>query len=404
MLRRNKKITEAAEAFITALMAEGEEPNQEAIQTALEQFGNVLSDDIMEALTTQREDTAALAGRNQHVLTAEERKYYEALIQAGLSENPQQALTSLVPNGMPMTILEDVYREVQDTHPLLQAVNYINVGYLTRWILPNSAADTAVWGPINATITKQIDEAFTTIEITQNKLSAFSEIEKDMLQLGPAFLDNYVRMFLVESISIGLEKGIITGTGKNEPIGLDCVIGNNVTIGNNGYSKKTPVTLNGFDPETYGAVLKSAFAKTELGNERNFNKVVLVCSQEDYLEKIMPASTVLTANGNYVSDVFSFPTEVIKSNYVPKRYGSDSADHHYAILFVPGEYDVLVGAGKTGAIEFSDEFKFLEDKRVLKTKIFATGKAKDATSAIVVKLDDMEPAYIYVKDMATVSA
>lgn len=182
MLRKNKKITEAAEAFITAMMAEGDAPDQEAIQTALEQFGNVLSDDIIETLTTQREDTAALAGRNQHVLTAEERKYYEALIQAGLSENPQQALTSLIPNGMPMTILEDVYREVQDSHPLLQAVNYINVGYLTRWILPNSAADTAVWGPINAEITKQIDAAFTTIEITQSKLSAFSEIEKDMLQ------------------------------------------------------------------------------------------------------------------------------------------------------------------------------------------------------------------------------
>ena len=402
MLRRNKKITEAAEAFIAALMAEGEEPNQEAIQTALEQFGNVLSDDIIEALTTQREDTAALAGRNQHVLTAEERRYYEALIQAGFSENPQQALTSLIPNGMPMTILEDVYREVQDSHPLLQAVNYINVGYLTRWILPNNAADTAVWGPINSEITKQIDAAFTTLEITQNKLSAFSEIEKDMLQLGPAFLDNYVRMFLVESISIGLEKAIITGTGKNEPVGLDCVIGNNVNIGADGYSKKTPVALNGFDPETYGAVLEAAFAKTELGNERNFNKVILVCSQEDYLTKVMPASTVLTANGNYVSDVFSFPTEVIKSNYVPKKYGA--AEGHYGILFIPGEYDVLVGAGKTGAIEFSDEFKFLEDKRVLKTKIFAAGRAKDATSAIVVKLDDMEPAYIYVKDMATPTA
>ena len=401
MFKQNKKISEAAEAFVTALMEEGEAPDQEAIQTAMEQFGSTLADDIVEAMTTQREDTAALAGRNQHVLTAEERKYYEALIQAGLSSNPQQALTSLIPNGMPMTILEDVYREIQDTHPLLQAVNYINVGYLTRWILPNNAADAAVWGPINATITKEIDAAFTTIELTQNKLSAFSQIELDMLQLGPAFLDNYVRTFLAEAISIGLEKAIVTGTGKNEPIGLDCVIGNNVAIGNDGYSKKTPVALNGFDPETYGAVLATAFAETELGNKRSFDKVVLICSQEDYLNKVMPASTVLTTNGNYVSDVFPFPTEVIKSNYVPKRYGNDVADHHYGIIFIPGEYDVLVGAGKTGAIEFTDEFKFLEDKRVLKTKIFATGRAKDATSAIIVNLDNMEPAYIYVKDMAT---
>ena len=403
MLRENKKITEAAEAFVNAIMAEGEAVDTAAVQSAFEKFGNVLEEGIIDAMTTQKEDAAALAARSQHVLTAEEKKYYESLIKAGLSERPQQALTDLVPNGMPVTILEDVYREVQDTHELLQVVNFVNVGYLTRWILPKGGADTAVWGPINSEITKKIDAAFTTLELAQNKLSAFSEIEKDMLDLGPAFIDAYVRAFLAESISIGLEKAIITGTGKNEPIGLDCVIGDDEVITAGVYSKKTPVELKGFDPENYGAVL-AGFAQTEAGAPRKFNEVILVCSQVDYLTKVMPASTVMTANGNYTSDVFPFPTRVIKSNYVPKQYGEDTADHSYAILFVPGEYDVLVGAAKTGAIEFSDEFKFLEDKRVLKTKIFATGRAKDATSAIVVNLDKVEPAYIYVKDMAVAEA
>ena len=399
MLKNSTKITEAANAFVTAMMAEGEAPDQEAIQAALEQFGNVLTNEVVQMLTTQQDDTAALAGRNQHVLTAEERKYYEALIKAGQSNRPTQALTDLVPDGMPMTILEDVYREVVDSHPLLQEVNYQNVGYLTRWVLPNNRANTAVWGAINSAITAQIETAFTTLEITQNKLSAYTEIELDMLQLGPNFVDGYVRQFLAESISIGLEKAIITGTGNGEPIGLDCVIGNNVSIGTNGYAKKTPVALTSFAPEVYGPVLE-AFAKTELGNPRNFNGVTLVCSQKAYLNKVMPASTVITANGNYVSDVFPFPTKVIKSDYVPKRYGSDATDNdYYGILFVPGEYDVLVGAGRTGAIEYSDEFKFLDDKRVLKTKIFATGRAKDATTAIVVDMKNMEPAYIYVKDM-----
>lgn len=401
MLKNSTKITEAANAFVTAMMAEGEAPDQEAIQAALEQFGNVLTNEVVQSLSTQREDTAALAGRNQHVLTAEERKYYEALIKAGQSDRPTQALSSLIPDGMPMTIIEDVTREVLDSHPLLQAVNYINVGYLTRWVVPNNTADTATWGAVGSAITKQIEAAFTTLEITQNKLSAYTEIELDMLQLGPTFIDGYVRQFLAESISIGLEKAIVTGSGLNEPIGLDCVIGNNVQIGNNGYAKKTPVALTSFAPEVYGPVLDAAFSNTELGNPRNFDRVILVCSQKAYLNKVMPASTVITANGNYVSDVFPVPTEVIKSNYVPKRYGNDAADNdYYGILFIPGEYDVLVGAGKTGAIEYSDEFKFLDDKRVLKTKIFATGRAKDATTAIVVDMRNMEPAYIYVKDMS----
>lgn len=397
---KDTKIKEAANALVTALMAENEAPDQEMMQSAFEQFGEVVGTAIREELLTQREDATALSGRSHHVLTNEERKYYEGMIKAGMSDHPQQALSSLVPGGMPVTILEDVYRNIMDSHELLQAVNFINVGYLTHWVLPANAADAAVWGPINSQITKEIEATFATIEVAQNKLSAYSLIEKDMLELGPDFIDNYVRQFLAEAISCGLEKAIITGSGMNEPIGLDCIIGNNVQIGNNGYSKKTPVALTSFTPEDYGAVLKR-FATTEAGAPRRFSEVTLVVSQEDYLEKVLPASTVMTANGNYTSNVFPFPTRVITSNFVPKRYGSDVADKNYGILFVSGEYDVLIGAGKTGAIEFSDDFKFLEDKRTLKTKLFAAGKAKDATSAIVVDLSNMEPAYIYVKDMAT---
>lgn len=392
-------MTESARHFVETLMNQGDTVDEAAIRESLEGFGEALAEGIRTEMSTQRSDATALAARSQHVLTAEERAFYESLIEAGKSDRPTQALTDLIPKGMPMTILEDVFREVQDTHPLLQHVNYINVGYLTRWVLPNNQAQTAVWGAINSAITEKIEAAFTTVEFTQNKLSAYTEIEKDMLDLGPAFIDRYVRAFLAASISIGLEKAIVTGSGKNEPVGLDRVIGNNVVIGADGYSQKTPVKLASFMPEDYGAVL-APLAKTELGNPRKFDSVVLVCSMEDYLTRVMPASTVLTANGNYVSSVFPFPTETVISNYVPKRYGEDTTDKHYGILFVPGEYDVLVGASKSGAIEYSDDFKFLDDKRVLKTKIFATGKAKDATSAIVVDLSDLEPAYVYVKDMA----
>lgn len=392
---KNQIVTEAARTFVQSIMS-AEAADEATITQALEAFGNVLAEAVRTDLMTSREDATALAGRKQHVLTAEERKYYEALIKAGRADKPSQALTDLVPNGMPLTILEDVFRQVQDAHPLLQHVNYINVGYLTRWVLPNSKADTAVWGAINSAITEKIEAAFVTLEFAQNKLSAYSEIEKDMLDLGPAFIDQYVRAFLAESISIGLEKAIVTGTGKDQPIGLDRVIGNNVTIGADGYSQKTPVALESFAPDKYGPVL-AMMAKTEVGNPRKFDHVVLVCSMEDYLTKVMPSTTVMTANGNYVSNVFPFPTDVVVSNEVPTTYGEKEG--HYGILFLPGEYDVLVGAAKTGAIEYSDDFKFLDDKRVLKTKLYATGKAKDATSAIVVDMSDLEPAYIYVKDM-----
>ena len=40
----------------------------------------------------------------------------------------------------------------------------------------------------------------------------------------------------------------------------------------------------------------------------------LLCNMTDYLTKIMPASTALTADGRYVTGLFPFPTEVIVTN------------------------------------------------------------------------------------------
>ncbi|OMK58976.1 hypothetical protein [Clostridioides difficile] len=41
-----------------------------------------------------------------------------------------------------------------------------------------------------------------------------------MLDLGAEWLDRYVRVVLTESISLGLEMGIVAGTGKDQPIGM----------------------------------------------------------------------------------------------------------------------------------------------------------------------------------------
>jgi len=50
------------------------------------------------------------------------------------------------------------------------------------------------------------------------KLSAFIPVSQSILDLGPEWLDRYVRTILSEAIFEGLEGGIIKGTGKDEPI------------------------------------------------------------------------------------------------------------------------------------------------------------------------------------------
>lgn len=337
-------------------------------------------------------DANVLAQRGIRQLTTQERKFYEKMIESAKSSNPKQAFTDLLTtdHGMPETIIEDVYRDLVEQHPLLSKIKFQNVKYLTSWLLSDGSVDAAIWGEINSEITKQIEGSFKSITMTQGKLSAYVLIAKDMLELGPNFLDSYIRTILKESIALGLEMGIIKGQGnKGQPVGL---VRN--TAGaldpTNGLPEKAAEAVTSFMPAEYGALV-AKLAKTERGITRTFDRVQLICNPIDYLTKIMPATTVLNANGTYVTDLFPFPTDVIKSSQV---------DEGTAILCLLSEYFMGVGNGKDGVIEYSDDFKFLEDQRTYKTKLFAYGTPIDNTVAIKLNISALEPAYITVKEVA----
>ena len=394
MIKPNSVIKQAAAALQAAFIA-GEETK---IQEAFEQYGEAIRDTVVEDYLAANGDKDILAKRGYRVLTAEETKYYEKLIEAGKSENPKQTYAGLLSDDvMPTTIIEDVYKDLTQEHPLLAKINFVSVKYLTKWILNDHSTQTALWGAINSTITQEISSAFKVVEMAQNKLSAFAIIEKDMLDLGPTFLDGYIRTFLKEAIAQAVENSIITGTGKNMPIGLDRDIHVGVSVVDGAYPKKQAVELTSFEPAVYGAVL-ATLAKTEQytdsdsvvhgGKMRAFDSVVLVCNQVDYLTKVMPSTTMLTSNGLYAKDLFPFPTEVIRSNAVASGE---------AILFLPEEYFFGIGTSKDGTIEYSDDFKFLEDKRVFKVKLHGNGRPYDNTVAVRLDISDLEPAYLNVK-------
>ena len=67
------------------------------------------------------------------------------------------------------------------------------------------------------------------------------------------------------------------------------------------------------------------------------------------------------------------------------------------ILADLNNYYVGVAFAKEGVIEFSDEYKFLEEQRTYKIKTYANGRALDENSAIVLDITGLEPAYINVK-------
>lgn len=379
----------------TRLMQAIKSGNETEMQQAWEGFYQAIVEEfeIEQAEMQKMVDTQVLVQRGIRQLTSQEKNFYEKWIEGAKSTNPKQAFTDLLTaeHGMPETIFEDVFKDLVNEHPLLAKVNYQNVKYLTTWLLNDHTEDMAIWGEINSEITKQIESGFKTINITQGKLSAFLVLPKDMLDLGPAFLDKYVRTILKEVMACGLEYGIIKGKGVGgEPVGLIRDIHKGVSVSEtDGYPVKTKIKVVNFTPANYGTLIADNLVEKENGKLRKIGVLQMIVNPIDYLKKVMPATTVLNGNAQYVRDLFPIPTEPIQST---------ALDEGEAILTVLHEYFLGIGQGKEGVIEYSDEFKFLEDKRTYKTKMFAHGRCYDNTSAVYLDITDLEPTYIMVKE------
>lgn len=387
------KQREAVAALQSALQSGNEEEGKKA-------WGQVI-DAITEKVKTDFEmystDTNVLAQRGYRQLTSEETKFYQNLAKAGKASDPKQAFTDLIntDGGMPETIIEDVYRDLLEEHPLLDKITFQNVKYLTKWLLNDHTRQKAAWGQINGEITQEIESAFKGVEVALLKLTAYAVIPQDMLDLGPSFLDKYIRTILKEALYAALEKAIESGSGKDEPVGLNRDIHEGVSFSTStGYPEKTAIQVTNFLPANYGPLV-AKLAVTEKGRMRSFDEVLMICNQVDYLNKIMPATTALTTGGTYARDLFPFPTEVVRSNEV--KTGQ-------AILCLPEEYFFGLGESKDGKIEYSDEFKFLQDARTYKIKLHGNGRPYDNTVAIVLDISKLDPAYVTVKTADTVVA
>lgn len=374
----------------------------EKITKAWESFHDSIAEsvrqDFEEAMKSN--DSAVLVQRGFRQLTTKETKWYEKFIEAARSSNPKQAFTTLLNTDleedmMPETIIEDVYKHLEEEHPLLKAIGVQYVGFSTKWVLNDHTRQLAAWGEINSEIGKEITSAFKIIDVTQNKLSAFAAIQLDMLDLGPVFLDAYIRRCLLEALACGLEDGIVNGTGLNQPIGLIRDIHDGVSVSTStGYPAKSKLAVNDFTPKTYGGLV-AKMAQTENGKMRKVGKLVLLVNPVDYYNKIVPATTVMGTDGLYRADVLPVPTQIIQTTALA------SGD---AVLFMPDEYKLLAGGRRNGSIEYSDEYKFLEDMRYFKIKQHATGKAFDDNCALYLDISKLEELYVTVKQYAEPTA
>lgn len=397
MVNMDELVKQKAEivAKINQAVKDGDE---EAFSQAFLEYTDILQEAVLAEAKgmVQAADNQVLVGRGVRVLTSKETEYYQKLINAMKSNTPKQALTGF-DAILPETVIDAVFEDITEDHPLLSEINFENAGALIKYLYSTmDGRHLAWWGPLTDEIKKQLNAQFAYLNLEQTKLSAWIPVAKAMLDLGPAWLDRYVRTILAEAIANGLEDGIINGRGIAEgaadpndriyePIGMirDLSVFDQVT----GYGAKVPIPINEFSPEIYGGLI-SQMAVGPNNLYRRISSVMLIVNPVDYFTKIMPATIYRKLDGTYVTDIFPFPTKVVQSAWVTQGQ---------AILGLPKRYFMAMGTGKGGRIEYSDEYHFLEDERVYLIKFYGTGRPVDNNCFLLLDISNLKPVVPSVK-------
>ena len=375
-------------AILQRINAAVKDGNETDFAAAFTEFTDLLQEAVLNEARglIQASDNAVLAGRGARALTSEENKYYESLITAMRSTNPQQAMNDLS-DVLPKTVIDQIFVDLVDSHPILEVLNFQNTGALVEMPMNDGYSPLATWGELTATIITEITSGFSVVKLTQAKLSAFIPVGKSLLDLGPVWLDRYVRATLADALAGGLEAGGVDGNGKDAPIGMTRALSGAV---DGVYPRKTAVAVTKLDAATYGSILDTLSTVTKtltvgedtvtVTRRRAVSEIILVVNPADYFTKIFPATTVRNVNGGYNNDVFPFPTKVFQSAACPANR---------AIFGLPSRYFYGLGTARGGKLEYSDEYKFLEDQRTYLIKLYGMGRPMDANAFVLADITSL---------------
>ncbi|MGI6042120.1 MAG: phage major capsid protein [Candidatus Alectryocaccobium sp.] len=392
MLKAKDLMNNARDSFAAGFAEAIKNGDDKALADVIATFSEDVQQALMEEhndLVSSTNDAAVLAARGTRVLTSAETKYYNALIEAMKSDKPQAAITG-IKETLPETIIDAVLDDIEAQFPLLDAIDFRNTTGITKWPYNKKGLQYAVWGPLGSKIIEELSGDIGALSIEQCKLTAFMAVSKDFLKLGPAWIDRYVRAILAEANGAALELAVVDGDGSKGPIGMNRDLTKGTTSdGSTKYTAKTATKVTDLEPASYGAILAD-IAKTPEGRQRVLRDVIMVVSPQDYLTKVMPATTARTPDGRYVNDILPYPTRIIQSVGVPTGK---------AIVGLAKRYFMGVGTPKEGLIEYSDHAQFIDDNRVYTTHFYGNGRPLDNNAFKYLDISALEPLVMKVKDV-----
>ncbi|MFT4407913.1 phage major capsid protein [Bacillus cereus] len=366
-------------AFAKATQEGTAEEQSVALNSMIEALATDVRTDILNQVNESMVDRSIMQSRGANVLTSEEMKFFNTVVEEGGFKSTET---------LPKTTQERIFDDLVEDHPFLQHIGLENLGAVTEFIYgdPEGAA---VWGPLFDGIKGQLNATFRKDSISQLKLTAFIPLANDMLKLGPVWVERYVRTMITEAMKVGLERGFVAGTGKNEPIGL--LKDPSGSVVNGVYPDKKPVGTLTFEPgrktinELKGVVKLLAKKLNADGSDADrpkniAGKVVMVTNPFDTFD-IQANATIQNAAGVYVTSL-PFNPILTESVFVPQGK---------VLFFVKGQY--VAAMGGTEPIKKYEETLALEDATVYIAKQYATGKPKDkyASQVYTLKLEEVAP-------------
>lgn len=360
------------QAYMDVMKDENSTPEQ--LENAFNDMFTALQTDLTEKIANDARneihDAQILAARGQNVLTSEERRFFNAVVQDGGFKDD---------SILPETTQERVFEDLVNAHPLLGALGLQDLGAVTKFIY-SDATKAYAWKEIFGDISGQVNAAFRSEKIGQLKLTSFAAIPNDMLELGPVWVERYVRTLLIETYSVGLEYGFVNGRGsaQQEPIGLM----KNVDAETGAVTDKTSSGTLTFAPSEYGEIVAGelyevvkALSTNQKGKSRKVGgKIVMVVNPIDAIG-VQFRNTIQTSSGQWVT-ALPYNIQVVESEEIPANK---------ALFFVKGEYIAAIAGGYK--LKKFDQTLAMEDATLYTIKQFANGKPKDNKAALVYDLD-----------------
>ena len=378
--------TELAREMIQAMKGKDED----AYAQVFVKFADSVQKEVLEEARSviESNDSAILAQRGVRQLTSKERSYYEKAINAMKAQDVKQAIDGLG-ETLPETVINAVFDDLRTRHPLLSHIRMEMQNGAITFLTSEDGYQKAQWGTLCGEITKELASTLKALTMAPLKLSAFIPVCKPMLELGPEWLDRYVRQLLEEACANGIEDAIINNLKSDTgPIGMiaDLTQGQTST-GVTTYQAKTKKPLTEITPESLGQIY-AGLAKTPSGKARLVRDVVLIVSPNDYYTKIAPATSVMRADGTWARDVFPLPLTVVQSPAM--------ADNS-AVIGIGYRYGLGLSTGSDGGrIEYSDQYQFLEDNRVYLVKLYGNGTPLDNTAFAYLDITNLVPTPVTV--------